>query len=178
MKRIGELKEKHKRMPRFVIKQRKKLLNRSLFPSEKWFSRLLDTMQIRGYSRNRCIADRFFGDFVFRRIKTVIEIDGKSHDGKEDYDKTRDELITFYGYKVIRIKHNDTAAALKAIEQIKDAQLKKRIFRKNKNKEKALRYDTKERENFKSLIKRASQENLSGAWLASRLITHDGSAEK
>ena len=60
------------------------------------------------YTRDKKI-NRFFGDFVFESKKIVLEIDGKQHESRKDYDTKRDEIIESEGYKVVRIKwvHNN-----------------------------------------------------------------------
>jgi very-short-patch-repair endonuclease len=109
-----------------TIAKRRRELTRKNFPSEAWFIKLMNEHLISGYRRNMPILSRFFGDFVWRKHKIVIEIDGKSHCGKEAYDKTRDDLIRSFGITVIRIKFNDTSAAMEAVEFLKSKGLRKR----------------------------------------------------
>ncbi len=49
------------------------------------------------------IVGNYIADFYCANVQVVIEIDGSSHDGKEDYDKARDEFMTSLGLVVIRI---------------------------------------------------------------------------
>lgn len=116
--------------------KRSNQLNSKMFPSEKWFLKLLKKNKITGFKRNYCLCNKFFGDFVFKREKIVVEIDGKSHDGKEEYDSWRDEKIKKLGYQVIRIKFRDTEKALKIINHLKfiqtsNSQKQKLIHKKN-----------------------------------------------
>ena len=46
-------------------------------------------------------------DFICRKLKLVIEIDGYSHNFKFDEDKERDLLLTRNGYVVLRIQEVD-----------------------------------------------------------------------
>ena len=39
--------------------------------------------------------------------KNIIELDGNSHDGREEYDQRRDEILTKMGYKITRIQNNN-----------------------------------------------------------------------
>lgn len=44
-------------------------------------------------------------DFLDRANKVVIEVDGTSHQGREDYDAERDAIMRADGYRVIHIEH-------------------------------------------------------------------------
>jgi very-short-patch-repair endonuclease len=118
---LEELLERHKPMEWKVMRQRKKELNSKRFPSEIWLERYLISNGVKGYRRNLCLQGRFFGDFVFRNKKLVVEVDGSSHNGKEEYDKSRDLLLSHFGYTVIRIKYKDESALPKIIQKIKQA---------------------------------------------------------
>lgn len=47
---------------------------------------------------------RYLLDFAHREAKVNIEIDGKSHRGRERLDTLRDEYLRLLGWKVIRIR--------------------------------------------------------------------------
>lgn len=80
-------------------------------------------------------AKRFYIiDFVINmKPRTIIEIDGKSHIGKEEYDKNRIEEILGlrpfkkWKWKVVRIKNEDVLNG-KAFEIIKEIYKKRRNF--------------------------------------------------
>jgi hypothetical protein len=62
-----------------------------------------------GYEMNKVTVPlpkggRYLLDFAHREAKVNIEIDGKSHVGREKLDALRDEYLRFLGWKVIRIK--------------------------------------------------------------------------
>lgn len=71
--------------------------------SELAFCHLLDKCQIKyefqpvmlGY-----IPDFYFPDHGGR----IIEIDGSSHNGREDYDRHRDKVFRKHGYRTLRIR--------------------------------------------------------------------------
>lgn len=44
-------------------------------------------------------------DFVHLESKTIIEIDGSSHIGREEKDKLKDERLHLLGWRVVRINH-------------------------------------------------------------------------
>lgn len=53
--------------------------------------------------RRQHVIDTFIVDFVNLKYKIIIEIDGDSHIGKEDYDKGRDYILLYYGFTIIHI---------------------------------------------------------------------------
>ncbi len=82
-------------------------LNKQNFSSERWFIELLQANDIGGCERNKPLIGRFWGDFVWEKYKLIVEIDGNSHDGREEKDEMRDALLIFHGYRVLRITVND-----------------------------------------------------------------------
>lgn len=102
-----------------MIRERRDQLNRSCFPSEMWFRKALVEAKICDFRRNVCLFNRFFGDFVWRSKKLVVEIDGKSHDDKKEYDRDRDAYLAARGYKVIRINFGDCERMREVIESLK-----------------------------------------------------------
>jgi very-short-patch-repair endonuclease len=52
-------------------------------------------------------ADFYIPDFYCARLRLIIELDGKSHEGREDYDSERDEKLHSKGLKVVRIKNEE-----------------------------------------------------------------------
>lgn len=106
-------------MSKKLRKSRRRELNKKNFPSEAWFEKLLNEHSITRYTRNWCIDRRFFGDFVWIANKLVVEIDGSSHDGKEDYDRMRDKRMESLGYTVKRIRFGDRKEATEVIKFLK-----------------------------------------------------------
>jgi len=45
----------------------------------------------------------YFADFVCRRAKLIVELDGQAHDLNSAYDERRDEFLRAAGYRVVRI---------------------------------------------------------------------------
>jgi very-short-patch-repair endonuclease len=69
------------------------------------FSALLSaTSQADRNSFNRKMADFVVCNKAFE-VLAVIELDDSSHNGKEDEDGKRDELLKKAGYNVMRYKH-------------------------------------------------------------------------
>lgn len=92
-------------------------LNYSNFKSERWFINLLndhikiDTVVYRNFP----ILNRYFADLFFKDLGIVVEIDGSSHNGKQEYDNHRDLVMIDAGYRVFRCKFLDLENALRII---------------------------------------------------------------
>src|SRR5436305_562887 len=54
----------------------------------------------------------FIADFYCHEARLVIEFDGESHLGREDYDRRRQDWLEAHGYKVLRFYNNDIPANL------------------------------------------------------------------
>lgn len=90
--------------PATILKFRAQLNLRN-YPSEKWLEKKLLRFGLKNFVRNWSIAGRFFGDFVFRREKVILEIDGSHHNDpvQKKTDEDRDEFLTCLGWTVYRI---------------------------------------------------------------------------
>ncbi len=61
-----------------------------------------------GHQFNRQFPiDNFIVDFISRKLRLVIEVDGYSHQFKIEKDKLRDERLNQLGYRVLRIQEYD-----------------------------------------------------------------------
>ncbi|MFV0377110.1 MAG: endonuclease domain-containing protein [Mangrovibacterium sp.] len=63
--------------------------------------------------------DYFIADFYCASEKLVVEIDGKIHDYRQEYDENRDAILRGLGLRVLRIKNEeltDLTAVLTKIE--------------------------------------------------------------
>jgi len=49
--------------------------------------------------------DRYYADFVCEAAKLIVELDGASHEGREDYDARRTETLELFGYVVLRFRN-------------------------------------------------------------------------
>lgn len=54
--------------------------------------------------------DRYFADFVCESAKLIVELDGATHDGREDYDERRTETLELFGYLVLRLRNERVLA--------------------------------------------------------------------
>ena len=47
----------------------------------------------------------YIADFYCNKLKLIIELDGRIHDNRKEYDKERDEKLAAKGFLVIRIEN-------------------------------------------------------------------------
>jgi len=88
-------------------------------PAEKkvWYE-VLCRKQFQGYKFTRqkplgnCIVD-----FYCSKLQLVIEIDGDSHAGSEEYDETRTEALSQLGLRVLRYTNRDVCNNIEAVYQ-------------------------------------------------------------
>jgi leucyl-tRNA synthetase len=86
-------------------------------PSEKLLWEILRRKSLFGYKflRQHPIfyridknwIDFYIADFYSARLMLIIELDGVSHEGREDYDSDRDERLMSKGLRVVRIKNEE-----------------------------------------------------------------------
>jgi len=66
----------------------------------------------------------YIADFVARREKLAIELDGRSHDYSGDYDQRRDAFMVGLGYRVLRFSNREVSTNLDGIASAIDHALK------------------------------------------------------
>ena len=87
------------------------------------WTNVLRAKQFHGLQFNRQFPiDNYIADFICRKIKLIIEVDGSSHIGREAQDRKRDLRLNELGYRVIRITESTVVDDLNlAIETIEAA---------------------------------------------------------
>jgi len=71
--------------------------------AEKTLWNLVRNRRLGGFRFLRQVAiDRYFADFVCEAAKVIVELDGAAHDGREDYDDRRTQVLELFGYIVLR----------------------------------------------------------------------------
>jgi len=89
--------------------------------SEKEFRNKLDAKNIK--YKTQWVIGKYIVDFLVG--KTIYEIDGSSHLGREEYDAERDRFLTQKGYKVVRILNSEVDSFKIKPIKAKDAKFKK-----------------------------------------------------
>ncbi|HET6528455.1 MAG TPA: DUF559 domain-containing protein [Balneolaceae bacterium] len=72
------------------------------------WSEVLRAKKFYGYQFNRQFPiDKYVADFICRKLKLIVEVDGYSHRFKTEEDKDRDERLIELGYIIIRFSESD-----------------------------------------------------------------------
>ena len=82
---------------------------------------VLSNQQFYGHQFNRQYPiDNYIVDFICRRLKLVIEVDGYSHQFRLQEDEKRDRRLRNLGYKMVRITEkeirNDLSNVIRVLE--------------------------------------------------------------
>ncbi len=105
MKKIKRSTANYKALPfNPRLKQRAKVLRKSGNYAEVLFWEQVKKAQFKGldFDRQKIIGN-YIVDFFCVQTNTVLEIDGDSHIGKEEYDAKRQTYLESLGLNVIRI---------------------------------------------------------------------------
>ncbi len=87
-----------------------RILRKNSTPQEKILWQILRNHNFYGYEiRRQSLIGNYIVDFVCRKKKIIIEIDGGQHNEPEniEYDKKRTEYLEQKGYKIIRFWNNE-----------------------------------------------------------------------
>ena len=99
------------------LKEFAKRLRNDSTPGEiKLWSEVLRAKQFYGLQFNRQFAIRnYIVDFICKKLKLIIEIDGGSHQHKTEQDEFRDKTLNELGYSVVRIYEEDAVNDIKNV---------------------------------------------------------------
>jgi very-short-patch-repair endonuclease len=104
------------------LKKISRTLRKNMTLSEILLWQQLKKKQVLGYDFHRQKPiDEYVADFYCPRLKLVIEIDGDSHDGKEEADRKRQEKLESLGLTVMRFWDSDVKSNVDGIvEQLRE----------------------------------------------------------
>ena len=111
-----------------TIKKRARELRKNQTPQEKLLWEALRNRKLDGFKFNRqrplifqgsSIDDHYIMDFYCAARKLCIEIDGKSHDGREIYDSLRDQTLLERGIRTVRIRNEEFRDLDSVIQKIR-----------------------------------------------------------
>ena len=57
----------------------------------------------------------YFADFVCLEANLVVELDGESHEGREEYDDRRTKYLESCGFQVFRVMNDDVLEDVEAV---------------------------------------------------------------
>lgn len=72
------------------------------------------------------ILNHYIVDFYCAKLKLVVEIDGTSHDDKQEYDEHRDNILESYGLKILHYNDLKVLNNFHLIEKDFNEQIKQR----------------------------------------------------
>jgi very-short-patch-repair endonuclease len=85
-----------------VLKERaREMRNNSTKGEIKFWCELLRKKETGYQFYRQKIIHYYKVDFYCAKFKLIVEIDGESHEGKEEYDRKRDDILNSYGLKVL-----------------------------------------------------------------------------
>ncbi len=73
--------------------------------------------------------NRYIVDFICRKLKLIIEVDGKYHQNIADDDIKRDKDLSALGYKVIRIDEKDIRNDFPNVIRVLESYLPEKVMR-------------------------------------------------
>ncbi|WP_445665415.1 endonuclease domain-containing protein [Fodinibius sp. AD559] len=88
------------------------------------WNKVLRAKQFHGYQFNRqfCIND-YIVDFISRKLKLIIEVDGYSHNFKFEEDKLRDNSLEKLGYTTVRFSETEIRNDLNNVIRVLESYL-------------------------------------------------------
>jgi len=100
------------KLTRFARKNR----HEPTLAERKMWSKILGKNQFKGYKflRQKPIG-KFIVDFYCAKLMLAIEIDGDTHDGKENYDLQRMKILNQYGVKIIRYTDDEVLNSIEGV---------------------------------------------------------------
>lgn len=84
--------------------------------TERALWKCLRNRQINGcHFTRQCQIGPYFADFACRSRKLVVELDGYSHDMRQNEDLRRDQLMRQQGWHIMRFRNKDVTTNLEGV---------------------------------------------------------------
>ncbi|MGH6696842.1 endonuclease domain-containing protein [Sphingopyxis sp.] len=100
--------------PRETPKAQK--LRREATPPERTLWRAISKRQLEGWKFSRQMPiGPYVADFLCREAKLVVELDGRSHDARQEQDRRRDAYLCEQGYRTLRFSNADAMSNLEGV---------------------------------------------------------------
>ena len=101
------------------LKQRSRNLRNKSTLGEIILWKHLRARQMRGFQFNRQKPlGRFIADFYCKPLNLVIEVDGRSHEGREEYDRKRDIDLKKLGLTILRFADRDVRKNIREVLKV------------------------------------------------------------
>ncbi|WP_150126818.1 endonuclease domain-containing protein [Sphingomonas panacis] len=95
---------------------RMRALRRDASPAERRLWSILRGSALDGFKfRHQQRLGPFYGDFVCQAARLVVEVDGQTHVGAEEYDANRTAFLEQEGYRVIRFGNAEVMTNLEGV---------------------------------------------------------------
>jgi very-short-patch-repair endonuclease len=81
-------------------------MRRVMTPEEQLLWDRLRRSQLNGFHfRRQQVIHGFIADFYCHSAALIVELDGNSHEGRQEYDADRDRILTGHGFLTIRFEN-------------------------------------------------------------------------
>jgi very-short-patch-repair endonuclease len=95
---------------------RAKSLRNQATPAERLLWTALSSRRVAGHKFSRQMPlGPYFADFLCREARMVVELDGHSHDTRQEHDRQRDAFMKAEGYRVMRFTNADVMTNLDGV---------------------------------------------------------------
>ncbi len=106
----------HIQREKYLKKFARKLRNNGTKGEVILWKYALRKRKMHGYQFNRQFPiGNYIADFISRKLKVVIEIDGYSHRFRVQKDREKDAYLNSIGFTVLRFKEKDVCQDLKSV---------------------------------------------------------------
>jgi very-short-patch-repair endonuclease len=100
------------------LKFRARLLRNQCTPAEALLWTRIRRKSL-GYEFHRQVPiDEYIVDFYCHELRLAIEVDGSSHDNKQDYDQRRQRRLESLGVRFIRFENSDVNKGLSEVIRV------------------------------------------------------------
>ncbi|TWT95831.1 hypothetical protein Pla108_29080 [Botrimarina colliarenosi] len=108
----------HHRLPPKTTTNARNLRRNATHPEQVlWYA--LRNRQVAGYKfRRQHPIGSYVIDFCCLEANLVIELDGRSHEGREEEDAARQSMIETLGFRVLRIANDDVLDNLEGVVEV------------------------------------------------------------
>ncbi|HSO37903.1 MAG TPA: DUF559 domain-containing protein [Labilithrix sp.] len=98
-----------------LLEQRARVMRFSPTRSEEWLWRRLSGSKTGWSFRRQLVIGEFIVDFACTKVRLVVEVDGRAHEGRERHDAARDRALARLGWRVLRVNEHEVFSELDAV---------------------------------------------------------------